>query len=53
MRVFTPVDAPVDGLHGTAVHLGSGRETTFVDSAALIRFLSADHKPADPTKGPQ
>jgi hypothetical protein len=53
VRVFTPAGAPVQGLHGTAVHLASGREETFADAAALIRFITKDLVPPEPTKGPQ
>jgi len=53
VRVFTPAGTPVQGLHGTAVHLASGREEAFADAAALIRFLTQGLHPPEPTKGPQ
>jgi hypothetical protein len=53
VRVFTPAGPPVQGLHGIAVHLASGREETFADAAALIRFLQKDLVQPEPTKGPQ
>jgi hypothetical protein len=51
VRVFTPVGVPVEGLHGTAVHLASGRQTAFADVAELVRFLAGAHEPQDPERG--
>ena len=52
VRVFTPVAAAVEGLHGTVVHLASGQEATFADADALISFLTRHHPP-DSQKGQQ
>ena len=33
-------DEPYDGLRGTVVHLGSGRQLTFSEPASLLEFLN-------------
>ena len=41
VRVWRPDgEERPEGLRGTAVHLRSGREVTFTDPAALVRFLA-------------
>jgi hypothetical protein len=41
VRVWRPDgEERPEGLRGTAVHLSSGREVTFTDPAALVRFLA-------------
>lgn len=42
VRIWRPGDAGESSdLRGTAVHLASGRDLTFTEPAALIRFLAA------------
>ena len=41
VRVWRPdSEERPEGLRGTVVHLRSGREVTFTDPAALVRFLA-------------
>ena len=41
VRVWTPYhERPLEGIRGTAVHLGSGRSVTYTRTGGLLRFLA-------------
>ena len=51
VRVWTPAAAErPEGLRGTALHLGSGRQITFTEPGSLIEFLGEAAGPGDPLR---